>query len=175
MFEATKSRSILNQEQAGRVQGDGAPLLTKFCRNAQTSSQYKQEIKVFLNSPERVFVAWHTPKRRQWPSQSPWHRISASQVYITLPFSEQSSLQNRKNIWALKVGSSGRIKLVTQRLSTLLYIKNPPNNPIFWDLQLSVSSQFSRSNSRSGTELNLIGAKTLLPNSFYPEFCIAQS
>lgn len=68
VFEATKSRGILNYGQAGRVQWGRAPLprpVTKFCTSAQTPSDCKEEIKVLLNSPETVFVAWQTPKRKQ--------------------------------------------------------------------------------------------------------------
>lgn len=39
--------------------------------NAQTTSDYKGEIKMLLVSPERLFTFWHTPKRKELLSQSP--------------------------------------------------------------------------------------------------------
>ena len=68
--------------------------------------------------------------------------------------------------WENKVSDTGAA-------NTLVH-KNPPQNPIFWDFQLTVSSQFPRSNSRPRTELNLSWGKDSFASLFLSRILYSQ-
>lgn len=124
--------------------------------NAKTASYCKEKTKSSC-SPERTFMFWHISEMKE-PHSHLDRQLLPLKFIPPSPFLRNLSAEQEKYLsfagwflWEKKVNG-------TEAANALLH-KNPPNNPIFQDFQLSVSSHFSRSNSRPRTELNLSWGK----------------
>lgn len=111
---------------------------------------------MLLNSPERL-PGTHLKGNKDPHSHLDTEFLPLKFTPFSLFLSNLSAKQEKYLsfagwfLWENKVSG-------TEAANTLVH-KNPPNNAIFWDLQLSLSSQFSSSNSRPRTELNLSWGK----------------
>lgn len=168
VHEGTKSRNILKCTRHGQYKRIKSPLCNQALHHLQMHRQL-QTIRRKQNCSWSLQRGCSCSGTHLKGKNYPHGHLDTE--FLPLKFTLLSlfcaiSLQSGKNIWALQVGFSGRIKPVTHGLQTLLYRKIPqtiPSSGIF-SSQSALGSQGAAPDPRQS--LIWVGAKTLLPNSF---------